>query len=183
MGKVDPCVDDYEGEGVLEEGNENFDGEFCQAEFEGGRVVVVGVGGEGVTTADKLGELGACAQGCSAELFCVDAECVEKHGDDISGILDCESCVVDFAGFITNQCWPVTVIEEKTNGDLHKVIPYDCLEAFPSCNVISLEFLFGRVDSMVAKDFVAIEEMKECSGDGIDYCWQDDGQHIITYPW
>ena len=36
---------------------------------------------------------------------------------------------------------------------------------------------------MVAEEFVGIEEMENCSGDGIDDIWQYDGEHIVTDPW
>lgn len=104
-------------------------------------------------------------------MFCVDAEDCEEHGDDVSEVADCESYGVGFAGFVADHGWAVAVVEDEADGYLHDMVADDGFKAFPFCDVVSLKLLFRGVDSMVAEESVGVEDVEECSGDGVDDCW------------
>ncbi len=168
VGEVDPRVDDDEGEGVLGGRVEVIEGESREGEFEGCWGVVGDCGG---ATDEELGEGWAGAGGREAESFGVDAEGGQEDGDDVSEAAEGEGGGVGSAGFVADHGWAAAVVQDETDGDLHDVVADDGFEAFPFGDVVPLEFLFGRVDAVIAEDSVGVEDVEEGCGDGIDDGW------------
>lgn len=56
-------------------------------------------------------------------------------------------------------------------------------EAFPSCDMVSLELIFRGMYPIIAKEVKGVEDMEEPSSDGVHDRWQDNGKDIVTDPW
>lgn len=76
--------------------------------------------------------------------------------------------MLDLADFVTCHGWAVIVDEKKADGDLHDVVADGCFKALPFRNMVSFEFVFGRVYPVTVKYLVGIEEMEECSCNDIN---------------
>lgn len=177
--EIDPGVDDDEGEEVLEGRRENAGEEFGEEEFDGGE----GVGDGWVLVASNYSsEGGAGALCCVAELFCIDTNGVQEDWDDAASPLEDGGGVVDLASLVPGHCWAVAVAENKADGDVQEMVADDCFEAFPSCDVVSLELIFRRMDSIIAKQLVDIKHVEECACDGINDSRQYDSEDIVTNP-
>ncbi|KAL9024627.1 MAG: hypothetical protein Q9196_006381 [Gyalolechia fulgens] len=176
VGEVDPGVDDGEGEEELRGGREDAGRGSGEEEFGGGE-------GWGVAASDDSGEREAGAAGCVTELLGVDPDRGQEDGDDAASAAEDGGGVVDPASFVTGHGGAVPVVAEgEADGDLHHVVADDGLEAFPSRDVVSLDFILRRVDPIVATQLVDIKEMEECTGDGINDGRQDDGEDIVADP-
>ena len=74
---------------------------------------------------------------------------------------------------------PANVVQKQPNGDLHDMIPDDCLQTLPSCDVVSFELVFGGVDTPVAEEIVSVEKVEEGGGDGVDDCREDGCEDVV----
>ena len=61
------------------------------------------------------------------------------------------------------------------------MISYHSLEALPFGDVVPLELVFGRMDTIVAEKLAGVEQVEEAPSDGIDDGGQDNGEQLVGY--
>lgn len=78
---------------------------------------------------------------------------------------------MDSASFVADHWWFIAVAEEQSNDNLDHMVADNGLETLPSGDMVSFELILRGMDSIIAKEFVDVEEVEEGPCNGVHDCW------------